>query len=875
MTLHPFVCSRRCERGQTVYSRFSLRALTLGVLFASYPALARDYFDPGFLGVIGDTTPVDLSSFSEPGAMEEGHYPVAVLINQNDAGLFTLEFKKNTLGKIVPQLTPTLLEKLGVNIAQIPGLKNLPVDQPVDDLPTLIPQANTTLNLAQLRLNISIPQVAMKPGLINAVDPALWDEGISALLANYTLSAGRSSNRSNSITSHNNNLFALLRAGANAGAWRFRSTVTHARTQTSSYVNQPSASTQSTRFSNTYLARDLRNLRSTLLVGESNTGSDVFDSVPFRGIKLNANEQMLPSQLRGYAPVIDGVANSNARITVRQNGNVVYETWVAPGPFRINDIQQAGLSGDYDVTVTEANGDTRNFIVPYSSLPVMLRPGGWKYELTAGRYDGNLTQGSRRSTFALGTLIYGLPQSFTLYGGGVMAEDYQALSVGSGVSLGNIGAFSADVTTSAAKFEENKKTGQSYRVRYAKSLTSTGTSVDLTALRYSTRHYYSFSEFNSQGYRLEDGVSPWLQQRRRSSFQTQLSQQLGTWGSLNFRASRDYYWGNERSLTGLSLGYSNSYRAISYGVNYSIDRMKNSDGNWPENRQLSLNVSVPFSVFGYSPTLQSMYATTSMSRDNTGRVISQTGVSGSTLNNTLSYSASQSLGNQGQAANSNLNAGWQGSKGSVSAGYSYSSAAHSINLNASGGVLVHRHGVTFARSMGESVALVNAPGAAGMSVSGGTAVTDARGYAVVPYLTAYGKNSVGLDPSTLPEGIDITQSNVNVYPTLGAVVRAEFATRVGYQVLMTLKRGAGVVPFGATASLAGLPNGEESGSIVGDAGQVYLSGLPESGTLQVGWGDGPDRQCQVRFDLKATKTTAERPVRELTAYCESTTNNKG
>ena len=58
--------------------------------------------------------------------------------------------------------------------------------------------------------------------------------------------------------------------------------------------------------------------------------------------------------------------------------------------------------------------------------------------------------------------------------------------------------------------------------------------------------------------------------------------------------------------------------------------------------------------------------------------------------------------------------------------------------------------------MGDSVALVSAPGAAGVSVNGGTAVTDWRGYAVVPYLTDYTRNSVGVDPSTLPENVDLT-----------------------------------------------------------------------------------------------------------------------
>jgi len=76
--------------------------------------------------------------------------------------------------------------------------------------------------------------------------------------------------------------------------------------------------------------------------------------------------------------------------------------------------------------------------------------------------------------------------------------------------------------------------------------------------------------------------------------------------------------------------------------------------------------------------------------------------------------------------------------------------AQSLNINASGGLLVHSEGITLSRSMGDSVALVSAPGASCASVNNGTAVTDWRGYAVAPYLADYNKNSIGLDPSTLP-----------------------------------------------------------------------------------------------------------------------------
>lgn len=854
------------KSGADVTVIFRSTPIAIVLLLSISSAQSADYFDPVFLGILGETEPVDLTVFSEEGSIAPGEYSVSVLINQSVAGQFTLQFQKNTHGQTVPLLTPAFLEELGVNVSHIPELKNKPSDAPLDDLPALIPQAKTHFDLSKLRLEISVPQVAMTANTATNYNPELWDDGIPAFLANYSLNSGHTRSDSNVGQSNSSNIFASVRAGANAGAWRLRSTITHSR-----YASSNSSTNQQTRFSSLTLARDIRPLRSTVMMGETYTGGDIFEGVPFRGLKLTSTEEMLPSQLRGFAPAITGVANSNARITVRQNGNIVYETYVAQGPFFINDISQAGLSGNYDVTITEADGVERQFIVPYSSLPVMLRPGGWKYEISAGRYDSNLTHGSREADFLLSTAVYGLPQNITVFGGSLLSQDYQAVSVGSGVSLGNIGAFSADVTHSTAHFDQSgTKTGESYRLRYSKSLTSTGTSVDLTALRYSTRHYFSFNEYNRQGYQPEEGTNPWLMQRRRSSFQTQINQNMSNWGALHFRLNRDDYWNSSKQLTGLSLGYSNTVYGISYGLNYNIDRIKDSNNHWPENRQFAVNASIPFSLFGPSQNLQAMYATASTTHDNQGRTQNNMGVSGSLSEGNISYSLSQSFGNQQYAANSNANIAWQGSKGTISTGYSYNNQHQAININAAGGVLVHSDGIIFSRSMGESVALVHAVDAANVRVNNGSGRTNAEGYAVAPYLSVYRKNSIGLDPSTLPDDVDLVQSNVNVYPTKGAVVKASFKTRIGYQVLITLKLNQGVVPFGAIASLQTAQLDEESSSIVGDAGQVYLTGLPPSGTLQVKWGEAETQQCHVPFDISNLTVDADSTLRQVTLTCQLT-----
>lgn len=842
------------------------------LLVSASPAWSKDYFDPGLLTLSGgQVADIDLSQFETSGQIPAGTYPVTVWVNQADQGQQSVVFKNDAHGQIQPELTPALLHHLGVNTRVLPGFIGLPTDIPVKNLTELIPDAQVRFDFPQLRLELSIPQVAMQPNVQGYVDPALWDKGIPAFLMNYSLSGGRNwqEGQAGTSKSEQTNLFANLRGGFNWEDWRLRSDMTHTRNQSSSN-NQPRQSFQKTQFMNTYLQRDIQAWRSEILAGDSSTSNEVFDSIPFRGVKLNSTEEMRPNSLRGFAPLISGIAQSNARVTVSQNGHVVYQTYVAPGPFRLNDLYQTGQGGDLTVTITEADGSVRTQSVPFSSLPMMQRPGGFKYELTSGRYNGGVTRGSQQANFGLATLIYGLPYNITLYGGGLVAEDYHSLVVGTGISLGAVGAISADVTTSNAKFaaQNERQQGNSYRIRYAKSLLTTGTSVDLAAYRYSTRNYYSFADFNNQGFQLSDGQVPWALERQRSNFQLQISQQLGSFGSLYLSASRNDYWGNNQVNNNLSAGYNGSYHGVSYGLAYSIDRIE-GDGSWPENRQLSLNIQLPFSLFSSSALASRSYASYQMTHNNQGQVRQQAGLNGNALDDHLSYSVMQGFSNSDSSDGGNLNLGYQGSKGMANMGYSYSSQSRSLNMNGNGGVVVHPQGVTLSQMLGNSVALVSAPGAGGVHMMNGNVETDSRGYAVVPYLSNYQKNDISLNPSTLPDDVDITQSSLNVYPTKGAVVMASFATHIGYQALVTLNKGTTPVPFGALVTVEGAPSGEVNTGIVGDNGQVYLTGLPEQGRLTTQWGKGADQQCQVTFNLQDIPApSANNPIRTLTAHCE-------
>lgn len=91
-------------------------------------------------------------------------------------------------------------------------------------------------------------------------------------------------------------------------------------------------------------------------------------------------------------------------------------------------------------------------------------------------------------------------------------------------------------------------------------------------------------------------------------------------------------------------------------------------------------------------------------------------------------------------------------------------------------------------------------------------------------------------------------------PTQGALVRANFDTRIGVRALITVTQGGKPVPFGSLVR----ENSTGITSMVGDDGQVYLSGAPLSGELLVQWGDGANSRCIAHYVLPETKLTASR-----------------
>ncbi|EII7863205.1 fimbrial biogenesis outer membrane usher protein [Salmonella enterica] len=822
--------------------RLMIILLTLLQAHCLRSAEAREVFNTHALEIDNPDQPVvDLSTFAESDGQLPGTYRVTVYVNSEKQGeAQDIAFVAGPDKKLTAQITPAMLKAWGVKTDVFPALAALPPDKPLNDIGRYIPMAATDLRFSKLQLNVSIPQAAMNASARGWVDPSEWDEGVPAALLNYNLSG--SNTWRDGENGSDDNYYANLQSGINLGAWRLRNYSTW------NYDEDSGSHWDSV---NTYLQRDIQRLKGQLTLGDSYTPSDIFDSVQFRGAQLASDDNMLPDSLRGFAPIIRGIAQSSAQVTIKQNGYIIYQSYVAPGAFTISDLYPTSGSGDLEVTIKEADGSERTFVQPFSAVPIMQREGRLKYALTAGKYrSGN--DDSDEPEFGQVTAIYGLPHAITIYGGTLYSEDYQSGAVGLGFGLGELGSLSADITAAHTTLNnDDSHNGQSYRVQYSKDFQTTDTSFTLAAYRYSTAGFYTFQEANDLRADSDDGWRMTYNKRQR--LQLDLSQSIGSYGSFFVSGYQQDYWQEEGYERTLSIGWNGNIDGISYSVTYSYSDYPES--TQPADQQLAFNVQVPLSRF-----MPNAWASYSVNTAKHGDTRQQVGLNGTTLaDNNLSYSLQQSYTNHGMGGSGNISADYKGGQGEITGGYNYDDDTQQVNYGLRGGIVAHPHGITLSQPLGQSLAIIKAPGAVDTKVQNNTGVyTDGRGYAVVPYVNPYKKNRIALDTSTLGDEVDIDTAVQTVTPTQGAVVMADFNTRVGRRVLMMLYYRGLPVPFGAQAKL------KEGGSgIVGDDGQVYLTGVPDEGDIAVSWNGG--QQCVVHYQLP--ESAGNVPVVEIAQEC--------
>ncbi|HEI9836302.1 TPA: fimbria/pilus outer membrane usher protein, partial [Serratia marcescens] len=328
---------------------------------------------------VTDRANIDLEQFSRGNFIMPGDYLFAVHINKQTLTDQPVAFyppDEDAKGSEAC-ITPQLVEQLGLKENALQKLTWWHQNQCMD--PRSLEGMEVRGDLGAAALYLNIPQAYLEYTAENWDPPSRWDEGIPGVLFDYNLNAQSQRQKKQGTQSYNLSGNGTL--GGNLGAWRLRA-------DWQSRLDRQGGSGEPTRtswdWSRYYAYRALPKLGARLTMGEDYLNSDIFDSFRFAGASLVTDDNMLPPNLRGYAPEVTGIARSNAKVIIRQQGRVLYETQVAAGPFRIQDINDA-VSGQLDVRVEEQDGSVQEFKMDTASIPYLTRPGSVRYKVAAGR----------------------------------------------------------------------------------------------------------------------------------------------------------------------------------------------------------------------------------------------------------------------------------------------------------------------------------------------------------------------------------------------------------------------------------------------------------------------------------------------------------
>lgn len=780
---------------------------------------------------------LDVSRFNQGNVALPGTYRADIYVNQLWIGRSEVVMRQAGPDRrnVQPCFDRALLDRIGVDMAKLTPEASARLQDGTGSactpLPDLIADATAAFDNGEQRLDISVPQAAMNRQARGYVDPKYWDDGVTAARLQYNASAYHSDSLGTSTTQ----AYLGLTAGVNVGAWRFR------HTGSLSHDNLTGNHYQAIQ---TNLQRSIAPLKSQLVIGDGYTDGAMFDSFGFRGVQVASDDRMYPESQRGYAPTIHGIANSNARVQIRQNGNIIYETTVAAGAFEINDLYPSGYGGDLEVAVTEADGSVRISRVPYAPVVNALRPGVTRYSVTAGQYRN---AGVHMTPMLLqGTVQHGFTNMITGYGGVVAAQDYMSVVLGAALST-DYGAIGADITHASTRLvNQPDQNGQSVRLSYSKLLAPTRTNLTLAAYRYSTSGFYSLPDAVTLRELDQRNLGSVMNGTRRGRLQAMISQSLPQgYGNFYLSGSTQDYWNRGGRDTQFQAGYNNSYKRITYGVS-AARQLNIGSGKW-ENRVM-LTVGIPLGRVPQAP-----FSTTSLQTQSSGVTSLQETVGGTLgSDNALSYSVNVAHGSGGGLASTTSVGGstsYIAPMVTVTGNASKASNYSQVGAGISGGVVAYAGGVSFMPTMSDTLAIVEADGAAGAHVSNANGLrVDPWGHAVVPNLMPFSRNRIEIEPKDLPLNVELKSTMQQIAPTSGAVVKVKFDTEsAGRAAILQVKMEDGKpLPFGAEVFDA---SGQSAGTVA-QGGRIIARGLTgDSGVLTAKWGAGADETCLFAYTL--------------------------
>ncbi|MBF2792902.1 MULTISPECIES: fimbria/pilus outer membrane usher protein [Enterobacteriaceae] len=826
---------------QKINSSFLVSRVTAAVLFILYVGQgAAVDFNTDVLDA-ADRSNVDFSRFSSAGYVMPGKYQMQVMVNDQPISpsamtVDVIEQPASGESQPLPKacLTAEIVDKMGLIPTAREKIilwnKGLCADF------SALKGTEIRTDIASGVLHVNMPQAWLEYIDATWLPPSRWENGISGLLFDYNLNGNASKpthgDQTQSLSYHGT-------VGANASVWRLRADYQGNLKHTTGSDYGTTSEFDWRRF---YMYRAIPSLQSKLTVGENYINSAIFDTWRYTGASLESDDRMLPPKLRGYAPQISGVADTNARVVISQQGRILYDSTVPAGPFTIQDIDSS-VRGTLDVEIIEQNGLKKTFQVTTAYVPYLTRPGQIRYKLVSGRSLSPQRHETEGPGFAGGEISWGLTNSWSLYGGATIAGDYNALALGVGHDMNKFGTLSLDLTQSASSLGGRYGTlkGKSWRASYSKRFDEVDTDINFAGYRFSEKDYMTMQQYLDARYRDD------FRNRNKELYTSSLNKNFP---DLNMSVSLQYsyqtFWDrpadNYYTLSVNRYFDALGFRNISGGLTASRSTFDGAPNN-----SLFLRLSVPWGA---------------------GKASYSGNLSNHRYSQSVGYSDTFNNGLDSYNLNAGLNTGGknQDDGGQFNAYYSHTSPLVNVSVNASsvqsqysqvgmslsGGATITAKGAALHAGGGNGGTrlLVDTDGIADVPVNGGRVSTNRWGIGVVTDMSSYYRSTTSVDLNRLPDDMEATGSVAESVLTEGAIGYRMFDVLKGARLFAVLRLADGShPPFGASVTNS---KGRELG-MVGDSGLVWLSGVVPGESLNVSW----DARAQCALAMPQHVTTEQ------------------
>lgn len=653
-----------------------------------------------------------------------------------------------------------------------------------ETIESLWPGVAVKLFPGQFRVELTLPQEAFDPEM----DSSDYQRGGHALLLNYNLFGQRIENNSDNL-----NLFqGQFEPGINFNNWVLRNRGSYTYNQgLSHYDNQE-----------TYALRAVESLKSVVQLGEFGLVGDTYSGLPVAGAQLYSdNAQLNNSQL--VVP-IEGIANTNATIEIRQRGRVIYRTVVAPGPFSLSNISNFSSGVVTDVDVIEEDGSRQHFTVS-NALDPNFEQQATTYQLAVGRYRDNLHDSESQSPLLVsGEMSLSPANSLRMTSAGLVSPDYQNISVQNLYSGLENAWFSA-----AASFTNTKDAGQGYQLTLQNQVAINGNLSASLSTVYDSANYWSPDNALSGGNNLDDLMYGKL----KNSTSAAVTWAHPRWGAFSYVLSNNMYY---QAADSVSHTFSASEQ---FGrVTTTLSFQSTSQGQ----NAVYVGISMPLGKGSLTGRMQR----------NNGNMTLGSSYQG-TWDDNKGYSVGVTGSNSQRRVNGSLNmkTAYSQLAGGVSQATNNSRSAY---ISSSGSMAYANN--TFATSssaIGDTFAVVNIPSQSNLRVSSpssGMAITDYAGTALLPSVMPYTLSKAQISTKTLPLNIRLNSTSADLMMTRGTVATRNFEAIETRQLLLTIRDSNNeMLPVGANVLDE---KGNFLGTIIGD-GNFMLENKAIGTTLRV------------------------------------------